>query len=283
MLILGNSSGAGTPATKVDVFTAGGNWMRDPAAKMIYLLLIGGGGSGCPGSVVGDGNTGSYDANAASGGAGGGGGSVTEVWLDASLIPVNANCNVSVGSGGDAVPYDNWSWGSRGSSSQITWNGGGIRALGGYEGRLPDAPGQMSDLLPGGAGGAGGSSSNSYWGQDSTQTQGSPTGGAGGGGIDGNGNPQWGGTSQVPYPTWGQSNGGMPGDTGIPGQNTTTFGYVGTGGAGGAANTNANGQNGADALNYGGGGGGGGAAATGFTAGAGGKGGDGIVVIAQFF
>ena len=217
-----------TDATDAQTFTATGTWTKPTGAKLVYVRLWGGGGSGGKGAVPSTGKL-------ATGGSGGGYG---ELWFNADDL--TATVAVTIGSGGAATTTtgDGAAGGASSFGSYATVGGGSA-------GRYVDT-GNISwanssgtslnsiALLTSVVGVVGASSSYTralsinglYSAAGSNSTGGSSIyGGAGGGGLSDSESSNAGGTSVY---------GGNGGASGNPG----TAGTIPAGGGGAGGSTN---------------------------------------------
>lgn len=259
--------------------TATPTWTKPAGARLIDVLLIGGGGSG------GSGRCGA-SANNRTGGSGGAAGGVVRIQLDAAAVAATVALSYggrrTGGAGVDTAVDGNAGNSGIGSSFGAITAPAGSGGLGGIVGAGTVSGGAAvsnANLVGGSvtatsAGGsahvntpAGGSDTNGLF----------PTGGGGGGGLTNSNVSNTGavGGAFVNSPVT------MAGASG----NGSAVGYIGGGGGGGTAGPNAGGAGGAGGSGggYGSGGGGGGASVTGSLSGAGGLGGPGLIVILTHF
>jgi len=277
-------------SVQIDVFVANGTWLKNPAAKSIWALVIGGGPGG------GSGRKGAAGSNR-SGGGGGGGGGFTFAVIPASVLASTETVTVGAGGIGGAAQAVNSTDGNNGAaggaSSFGTWlrAGGGMPGSGGTTTIGALGLGGKNAEVIGGNGGNGNSTSGGDPGQDLSILDAhlAPAGGGGGGGINSANTATNGGAGAASSPARGTSPAGgaagtTPGGLGGAGASVAANeGAGGAGGGGGAARTDAgtNGVGGAGG-NYGGGGGGGAAGVDGVVdSGAGGNGAGGIVIVVQ--
>lgn len=278
-------------------------WVRPTGARMVFVQLVDGGGSGSPGISTGT----------AEGGGGGGGGGYDEAWFNANQW---TTVTVHAGKGGAATStggnpglvgvlseFDKGNYGPLTSISRITGTAAGAAASGnGGDGGSGSGRGKVSpapnasriDLTAASAGaalgGVGGRGSVTSTGP----IGGSPADWGGGGGEGGcdtdagigtglngysvrGGGGGSGGRTTTTFSVSGagggvDASGGAQGDAG---NESTRLPYGGAGGVGGGSSVAAGGQGGFP----GGGGGGGGGVANGN----GGRGGHGLVMVTTFF
>jgi hypothetical protein len=273
------------PRINVQEFAASGTWVKPPGAKMLDILLIGGGGGG------GSGRRGAA-GTARLGGSGGAAGTVTLVRLPASLFSSTETVTVGAGGpGGNAQTVDDTN-GNAGTAGGDTTFGSTIAAKGsaaGVGGTNSNAFGAIGgggqcffgpliDNFGSTSGGGGNAQSGA------TPTYSLPSGGGGGGTLSvGNASLTGGGGGQINTGnvtgSIAAAAGGLPGVAGTNGTSYTSSLGACIGGGGGGGGTSANGGNGG---NYGGGGGGGGASLNGTASGAGGNGGGGYALIITY-
>lgn len=281
-------------SAQVDYFTSNGTWTLPPGAKLVQVLLIGGGGSGGAGRRGAPG-TQRY------GGGGGQGGFLSFSTYPADVMPETVT--VKVGRGGNSVAgaTTDDTDGAAGWSGEDTVFGALLTAGGGAngDGGYANLPGRAINTgrgqFQGGTGAADGTGFPSTYaggggGAGGSIGSGTKFGAAGfvGGGCgsipgtyintnrDGVGTP---GPAPGINPNVGNAVKGADSPVGVPGSGSP-------GGAGGnevGSNAECDGGAGADGCLYGGGGGGGGASGNGFTSGASGWGATGIAIITTYY
>ena len=294
--ISGVASGSAASADIQEFTTVGtSTWTKPVGAKLVHVLVFGGGGGGGSGRNNAGGD--------ASGGAGGGAGTRVEMTVAASILGATESITVGAGGTGGAsqtVSATNGNAGSSGGSSSIGTlmfayggNGGSGGSTAGSGGGT--SGGGLGELAAGGTlysafGGNGFSSSSSSAGNPGAMGGLRAGGGGGGGGFasfsPGSQAGAAGGLGgsllkRTAFTSVNTGGGGSAGTGGTPGngQNSTNY-YVGGNGGGGGASGALLTSGGAGGYPSAGGGGGGSAFGA---SGAGGNGGDGYVRITTFF
>lgn len=277
------ASGSAGGSAAVSKFTSSGTWTKPAGAKSVQVTLIGAGGGG------GSGRRGAA-ASARSGGGGGVGGAVTQVMIDASMLPSSVSVSVGAAGTGALSATANDTNGTAGSAATSTIFGSFFRAFGGAGG----AAGASAALTAGSAsigtspGGVGGVTNIT------TGAGGAPSGGAGAAGGGGGGSitaADAAGAGGAGQTTWAGPMGATAGAGGVVDTTPPTAGGSvtastpgpGGSGGGGAASITTAAQAGATGGGYGAGGGGGGASLNGNNSGAGGDGAPGYAEIVTYF
>lgn len=309
-----NSGGAVTVAitsggistADIQEFTSTGSstWTKPTGAKLVYVLMQGGGGGAGSGHKQL-----AIPVNPNQGGMGGCGGGWTELWIPA--VSLGSTETVTVGAGGTGgasqttsgngnsgtiggnSSFGSWGvarGGALGSGGQVAAQGSGqsssntantpavfatsaaasplfYTAVGGSRtaGNIGSAGGKGGKGAGGGAGGGG-----------ITATPTANTGGAGG--LGGAGTDDTATTN-----TGGGGTAGAVGGAGGNGADAVDYYLGGSGGGSGGSSITANGGDGGTGGYPGGGGGGGGACLSVFNSGAGGNGGGGYIRVVTFF
>lgn len=277
-----------TNALQVSLYAPGTHTWTNPSpstARLVRVLLIGGGGGG------GSGRKGDV-AGTIGGGGSGAPGSVIEILTTTTHLSSTQTVTVGAGGAGGAGSTTNDFAGLDGAAGGNTtfgiWNARGGNAGWGSGATGNAGAGRTLSTLIGitninSLAGAAGSATTGATATGSTVGQ--PTGGGGGGGVTSNvvyagGTGGGAGNSLI-----GQLAGGAGGATeGAAGTAGSRYGLYGLGGGGGAsALANNTAGTGGAGGNFGGGGGGGGGAVNGLgSSGAGGVGGSGLAIIVVF-
>ena len=190
-------------------FTADGTWTKPTGAKVVRILLVGGGAGGMGGGV-------------GVGGAGGQGGEIIEVIYDAADLPSTMSITIGVGGTG-TTSNTNTAFAAAGNSAVVASGVNIVRALGGFSETYPEL------TRIGASGGAGGTAGAGTFGSHSRRGPGGAGGSVNTPGLQGSGYGSGGGGGRQAS---GSNSGGGGGGGGYGSGALGTAGSAATGGNG---------------------------------------------------